>query len=169
MKPDTELKQKDTIRNALRQAFVLSNIDGPIMEFWLQSHGQALRIQDKTEQDPVMADRSWVHVLFNAVWAGDDEVAQAIRRQLLLSYFMENNDQLFGRNLRPLCLEQLERDTLQYRLMHKGYERFFPTRGLSTPHAHLIDGQSAFWDAGYRQTATRLFLHHVFLPHIHKK
>ncbi|HEU0050710.1 MAG TPA: hypothetical protein VFQ60_01485 [Patescibacteria group bacterium] len=169
MKPDTDITQKPAIRRALRQAFALSHIDDSVVEFWLQSHGQELRVRNDAGDEPMIANRSWTHVLFNAVWEGDNEAIQIVRRQLLLPYVTEPNDQLFGRNLRQLCLEQFERDILQYRLMHNGYEKFYPIKKIKMPHAHLIDGQSAFWDSGYRQTATRLFAQHVFLPRLNKK
>jgi hypothetical protein len=61
----------------------------------------------------------------------------------------------------------MERDTLQYRLMHKGYERFFPAYGgMKTPHGDRIDGESIFWDSGYRDAAIKLFANRVFLPKI---
>jgi hypothetical protein len=58
----------------------------------------------------------------------------------------------------------MERDTLLYRLMHKGYEQFFPRFGGDEDYANRVDGESMFWDSGYRWLATRLFVNRVFLP-----
>ena len=62
-----------------------------------------------------------------------------------MPYFLETDEVIHGREARELYLEELERDTLQYRLMHKGYERFYPSYGgIHTLHADKIDGDSVF-------------------------
>jgi hypothetical protein len=105
--------------------------------------------------------------LFNSVWIGNAGIIYSLRERLLPAYFQEDNQNNFGRSARELYLERLEQDLLQYRLMHKGYERHFPINTLShLPHAELVDGSSAFWDSGYRQIATKLFVNSVFLPKI---
>jgi hypothetical protein len=56
-------------------------------------------------------------------------------------------------------------DNLQYRLMHKGYDIFKPSKRIAgSEHSALIDWNSAFWDEGYRRIATLGFLSKVFLP-----
>jgi hypothetical protein len=57
----------------------------------------------------------------------------------------------------------MERDTVLYRLLHKGYERYFP---IQSPYAGAtaIDGDSAFYDPRFRRFATELYLGRVFLP-----
>jgi hypothetical protein len=88
---------------------------------------------------------------------------------VLVGYMFETDEQIRGHSARSAYLEEIERDMLQYRLMHKGYERHYPPYGgINTPHADLIDGKSTFWDSGYRQTAIRLFASQVFLPKISK-
>jgi len=85
----------------------------------------------------------------------------------LAPYLRETDKKIMNREARGLYLEEMERDILQYRLMHKGYERFFPPAGgLHSAHADKVDGESMFWDSGYRQLATKLFASRVFLPKI---
>jgi hypothetical protein len=74
---------------------------------------------------------------------------------------------LVGRDARMVWLGELERDVLQYRLMHKGYRRFFPPRGgIDRFRAQGLDPESVFWDSGYRRLATKLFVSRVFLPQL---
>ena len=74
------------------------------------------------------------------------------------------------KNKRINWLRQLELEALQYRLMHKGYSRFYPLNAMAettkTQNSFLIDSESAFWDSGYRRLATKLFISRVFLPAI---
>ncbi len=139
-----------------------------VTEFWLEETSDGLRVRDDAEQPgAVIGDSSWTYVLFGGAWEGDAKTINKLREQLLVPYFYETDKKIRGRSARKLYLEELERDLLQYRLMHKGYERFFPSfGGIQTPRSDRIDGKSTFWDSGYRQMATRLFARRVFLPKI---
>ncbi len=114
-----------------------------------------------------MADSYWTHILFGTAWIGNAGAINELRKKLLPTYFYETDEQVFGRGTRALYLERMEQDLLQYRLMHKGYEGHYPpVTKMSMPHADLIDGNSMFWDSGYRRIATQLFINMVFLPKI---
>ncbi len=124
-------------------------------------------MRDLAEPDMALGERSWTHVLFGGVWEGNKEAIDELREKLLVPYFSNTKTIIHGREARGLYLEELERDTLQYRLMHKGYERFYPPRGgIDAPHADRIDGKSVFWDSGYRAMAIKLFASRVFLPKV---
>ena len=63
------------------------------------------------------------------------------------------------------CLQRLENDLLQFRLMHKG----FPAAhrhdcALETRQYPSIDGTSAFYDDRYRKLATKIFVKYIWLP-----
>lgn len=131
-------------------------------EFWLEEKNGQLEILEPAEEKPWLGRSDWAHVLFGAVWEGDKKSIEELREKLLVPYLRVDS----GKKLN-LCLERLEIDSLQYRLMHKGYDRFFPPcGGLNAPHSADIDGQSLFYDSGYRQLAARLFLSRVFLPQL---
>jgi|GEM_PF-465254 len=149
----------------LKKAFAHEKIHGEIVEFWLEKTADGLAVRDTGDTRPWIGNSLRTHVLFGAAWEGNKAAINELREQLLVPYFYDKGKIIHGRRARGLYLEELERDTLQYRLMHKGYERFFPAYGgINTPHADQIDGQSIFWDSGYRQVATKLFASRVFLP-----
>jgi predicted nucleotidyltransferase len=167
VRPETPLNERDNIREKLKKLSHHEKVHGAITEFWLDETKNGLVVYDFEELDPNLGEKSWTHVLFGGAWEGDEKVIAELRRELLVPYFSKTDEIIHGRNARELYLEEMERDTLQYRLMHKGYERFYPSYGgMHTSHAASIDGKSAFWDSGYRIVATKLFANKVFLPEI---
>jgi predicted nucleotidyltransferase len=166
VKPGTAPSEHVKIQAGLRQLFPYEKIGGDVVQFWLKKTDAGLCVDDDTGvHDLYIGQSEWVHELFLSLWEGDAELVNTMRQQLLIPYLAEQEKKIHGRDARRMYIEQLERDLLQYRLMHKGYERFFPTfGGVHAPHADQIDGKSMFWDSGYRQTATRLFARSVFLP-----
>lgn len=117
----------------------------------------------KLENDGKLADpkENWVHELFNTAWVGKNEAIISIQQKLIPEYFYEQDP-----DIRASCIERLEQDLLQYRLMHKGYARHYPVYSERLPNDQEIDGQSAFYDSGYRQIATKLYIDKVFIPKI---
>lgn len=167
VRPETPANDMKKLRALLKETFSHEKIQGEVIEFWLEKNKDGLSIRDFEEAENQIGESSWTHVLFGAVWEGDKGAIKEIREKLLAPYLYDEKKMIHGREARGLYLEELERDTLQYRLMHKGYERFFPPYGgIHTPHADEIDGQSMFYDSGYRQLATKLFASKVFLPKI---
>lgn len=166
VRPTVSPDEKKALREQLKQTFSHEKIHGDVVEFWLRKTPDGLRIRDDFEpSETAVGNSSWTHVLFGACWEGDVKTVNQLREQLLIPYFFDKGEKKHGQRVRGIHLEELERDLLQYRLMHKGYERFFPSYGgIRMPHADRIDGKSIFWDSGYRQTATRLFINNVFLP-----
>ncbi len=167
IRPEMRVEDKDKLRGSLNGVFAHEKIQGQVVEFWLENSEDGLAVRDFEHSDPQMGDSSWTHVLFGAAWEGDKATIDDLRRKLLTPYFYNKDKTIHGRQARGLYLEEMERDNLQYRLMHKGYKKFFPAfGGIHTPHADRIDGNSTFWDSGYRLTATKLFASKVFLPKI---
>lgn len=165
VKPGVEESQKDAMRARLKELFTHEKIDSSIKEFWLEKDGSSLRVMDKETSEVRELGSYWTYVLFGAVWEGSEKAVAELRAKVLTPYFYDDGKELYGRNARGLGIEELERDILQYRLMHKGYERFYPSYGgMNVPHADSIDGRSTFWDSGYRQLATKLYASRVFLP-----
>lgn len=152
------------VREALKK--VTEMFPGDVVPFWLEQLGENYQVRDSDELGSHVGDKYWTHILFGGAWEGDPSTVVELQKKLLLPYLYRGNDEkIHGLGTRRLFLEELERDSIQYRLMHKGYEKFFPRfGGISGKGASKVDGQSAFWDSGFRFTATRLFLNRVFLP-----
>ena len=169
IKPGTAESEHDRIRQLLAHQLELIGLDDEVFEFWLEENSGSLRVRSVDEAfagtAAVVADEYWTHILFNAALIGTPEAVAEIHTKLLPAYFYENDESVYGRDSRTLFLERLEQDLLQYRLMHKGYDRHYTrVSQLDWPHAQLIDGGSAFWDSGYRRIAAQLFMQSVFLP-----
>ena len=167
VKPGTSFNNRVRLQELLKENFTHKKIRGEIVEFWLEEKENQLKIIDFTESDVTLGKSYWAHILFGAAWKGNKDIMRELREKLLAPYMYDTGKVIHERDARSLYLEEIERDTLQYRLMHKGYERFFPPcGGIHTPHSDEIDGNSMFWDSGYRQLATKLFASRVFLPKI---
>ena len=164
IKPGTSESRKTQIREKLLRVFLKNNFDHKPTEFWLIKQGDRLKIDDDLKKDRWMAESDWVHVLLNSFWLGDKSEVNKLRNRLLPSFFEMTNETKHHHPIRELYFENMEKDLLQYRLMHKGYERNFPIIQNPYKDESSIDGTSAFWDSGYRQLATRLFVNNIFLP-----
>ncbi|MDP3770565.1 MAG: hypothetical protein U1A25_00530 [Candidatus Sungbacteria bacterium] len=167
IKPGTPRDQQPRIREFLSKKFSHEKIGGKVVQFWLAREGKNLIVQDFPLSDVSIADSTWVHILLGSVWCGKQEAIRELYEKLLTQYLFSQDKKIAGYDARKIWLEEIERDVLQYRLMHKGYARYYPEQGgIHTPHADLIDSQSTFWDSGYRRVATKLFLRRVFLPQL---
>ena len=170
IRPAANEDQRHEIHDRLATLF---GNDHPI-EFWLQEDDGQLKIKDfvddateRARPDPLVADSYWTHILFGAAWVGSEAAIAELRQNVLANYFTSAQPLVNGRNPREFYIERLEQDVLQYRLMHKGFDRHYPRASkIETPNRHVIDGSSAFWDPMYRRIATSLFITNVFLPHI---
>ena len=164
VRPGVAEKDRLKVRAAVSKAFKQGSVDGKVVEFWLEEHEGKFRVKDLANPDAFVADSTWVHLLFAGAWLGQRSAVEELHKQLLASFFSSDG------KFRTTCLSEMEREVLQYRLMHKGYRRFHPfIGGLKFSGTELLDAQSTFWDSGYRRLATRLFIARVFLPEIQYK
>ncbi len=158
---------REKLQKLLGKIFTRETVRDKIVEFWLEEKGGILQVHNFNDPDVSLGESYWTHILFGSAWIGDEKIIYELIEKLLVPYLYDTGKIIHGLNARRLYLEELERDTLQYRLMHKGYEKFFPQfGGIKTLHSDEIDGKSMFWDSGYRQMATKLFISRVFLPKI---
>jgi len=165
VRPGIGASERANLTTLLNQTFNQETVRGEVTQFYLEETDGQLEVIDFPELNPLLGESTDSHVLFGAAWEGSENAMRELREKLLVPYLRETDKTVHDRAVRGLYLEEIERDALQYRLMHKGYERFFPPRGgINTAHADKIDGQSAFYDSGYRQIATKLFASRVFLP-----
>ncbi len=70
----------------------------------------------------------------------------------------------FSKPDRARAIEQLETGLLQYRLLHKGFVRFYGGYNSVAKGYPEMDGDCAFYDERYRKIATELFAKYVFIP-----
>ncbi len=159
IKPNANHDSIQTIRERLADIFTKNGMPDRPIEFWLTKQQDGLAIAEAT--DVYMADKYWTHLLFNTAWVGASDAIATLQQKLLPRYFLDTNTSVDGRSERQLYLERLEQDLLQYRLLHKGYERHYP----AIPNTMaVVDKNSVFWDEGYRRIASQLFVSAVFLP-----
>lgn len=111
-----------------------------VLKFKTLNNHSRISIIDHNHHDPLSGSCDDSHVLFNGVWVGD---GQSIR---FLYANMLKHLNCSGDSFRA----PLERDLLQYRLLHRGYESF-----------NFID-KPTFFDIGYRCVASKLFLSKIF-------
>ena len=159
IKPNANHDAVQTIRERLADIFAKNGMPDRPIEFWLTKQQDGLAVAESNE--PYVADKYWTHLLFNTAWVGSDDAIAVLQQKLLPQYFMDASASVHGRSERQLYLERLEQDLLQYRLLHKGYDRHYPP--IPTNLA-VVDKNSVFWDEGYRRVAAQLFVSAVFLP-----
>lgn len=99
-----------------------------------------------------------VHLYYNTVWLGGSEVRNLSR--IATNYAMAYSRQ----DDRRFALERLEGDLLQYRLLHKGFMRFYGGYDSAAKDYPEMDGDCPFYDDNYRRIATELFVKYVFIP-----
>lgn len=167
VRPGVSFNDRTKLQELYGKIFTHEKVRDKIVEFWLEEKEGIIQVRDFDDSDVSLGESYWTHILFGSAWIGDEKTIYSLIEKLLVPYLYDTGKTIHGLNARRLYLEELERDTLQYRLMHKGYEQFFPRYGgMKTLHADEIDGKSMFWDSGYRQLATKLFINRVFLPKI---
>ncbi|MFZ2310958.1 MAG: nucleotidyltransferase domain-containing protein [Patescibacteria group bacterium] len=159
VKPGIDPSEKELVTSVITKILKHEKIKGRVLQFWLASHEEYLTVGNYFNGDKLMGNSSYAHVLFGGAWFGDLELVKELHAKLLTPYLFTEN-----KALRDVCLRELERDNLQYRLLHKGYDYLFPAgKRLVTQY---IDANCAFYDSGYRMLATKLFLKKVFLPRL---
>lgn len=131
-------------RSAARE-LIQERLGGDVVEYWLDEN---FRIRDFPKLEAKTGESTNTHVLFGGVWEGDSETISMLGERVLRPY-LYNSDL----ELRKLWLREMERDTLQYRLLHRGYETF------NVPRTREV-----FWDEGYRWMAAKLYASHVWMP-----
>ena len=169
IKPGISAQQKEGVQSLITDTFSHSKIQGKVFEFWLEEKDGELEIINFPNPDTNIGDNTCTHILFEGAWVGDESATKELYEKLLPGYLYSKGKDIRGKDARKIWLEEMEKDTLQYRLMHKGYGRFYERQGgIKTEHSDQIDGDSMFYDSGYRRLATKLFLSKVFLPQLER-
>ncbi len=157
-------EERNQIRSRLIQLVPeIGKID-KVLEYWLEEADGKLKFRQLPENLMIIG-KEQVHFFLGGVWIAQTNEYMQIYEDILLNYLDETKDIVEGKEVRSALLGRIELDNLQYRLMHKGYRKFFPEwKRQGTKNSDLIDWKSDFWDPGYRRVATKLFLSRVFLP-----
>lgn len=160
------LQRKDLLAKLTREVPEIALLDN-LLEFWTRQEDGRIGLRYLPGIAPTIVGAPQVHMLFGGVWISASEDGKKIYGDLVAKYVDLSRFGEEKEEVRFTLLRQLELDVLQYRLMHKGYRRLYPTppRAVTT-HTRLIDWESDFWDSGYRRVASLLFLSRVFLPDI---
>ncbi len=168
VKPGTPFEKRKHLQDLIKKTFTHEKIQGEVMEFWLEENDGNMSILDFDNPDTKLGDSTLTHPLIGA-WYGDTETIKELYKKLMPGYLYSEDKYILGQGAQKVWTEEIGRDTLQYRLMHKGYRHFFPKKGnLETEHSDNVDSDSAFYDSGYRRLATQLFINRVFLPQLSK-
>lgn len=157
VRPEIPIEKREYVQKLIQENISSKYMKSPAIEFWLSEVGNKLTIRDFESTDATLGDSSLIHVFWKGLWLGDKSVVHKFHEQLLINYL--------GASEKEKLTKELERGLLQYRLMHKGYDRLYP-KGTSfqTNHGHNLGIESRFWDSGYRKLATQIFLKNVFVP-----
>lgn len=121
-----------------------------VMTYWLKEDGDELTIHNFQTPHPQLGENTDAHILFGGAYHGDLSTIQMLGDKLLKPYFY-NKD----KNARRVWLAEMERDFLQFRLLHRGYEAY-----------HTPKQDDVFWDDGYRMIASKLYASRVFMPQV---
>jgi hypothetical protein len=166
IKPDFPWEKRDELLENLNQILDTKKFDH-LTEFWLDDDGDQLKVKNVPLVNNNIAEPDWAHILFLGTWFGKKEPTKELFGKLISHYIKTENERRDSVDNRTIWLREMEREVLQYRLMHKGYARFYPKLGgIQTEHSDSIDSQSDFYDPGFRRIATKLFVNKVFLPQI---
>lgn len=165
IKPGTPVGMRTEILEQLRLDIPeLSGID-KLLEFWMQNVNGRYVLQTEPGDADTLVGAEQIHMVLGGVWAGEQSDVQKLKGDIVAGYLHIKNLKERKTVMRYTYLRQLELDMLQFRLMHKGYRKFYPDRrSEAAPDSDLIDWKSDYWDPGYRRVASLLFLSRVFLP-----
>jgi len=165
VKPNIDISARKQVQKLLEETLIPLGVNGKALEFWTEEIPDGLRIRDFINPDRSLGDSTLTHVLFGGIWVGDENMVEDLYKKILAEYLHSKDKKIFGKPAREIWLREMERDALQYRLMHKGYHHFYPKQMTANLSDEMIDLEGAFWDSGFRRVATKLFLKKVFLPH----
>jgi hypothetical protein len=167
IKPGTAMADSQEIAERLRHIFSHERIGGSAIMFWLGMVDNKLVIIEDTQTTGMPPLNSWAHILMGGAWIGEVKYLTNLQHDLLTPFLFNPTIIQDGKPARERWLEEMERDSILYRLLHKGYQRYYPVRSpFNTDRGSEVDGRSAFYDPMFRRIATLLFLMRVFFPNL---
>jgi predicted nucleotidyltransferase len=163
-RPKTPFKKREEILERLNQKIpALKNVE-KILEYWIDKKDEQFGFKTPEQNGKIIGAQE-IHIFLNGIWISANNEFRKINEDIKNKYLNLDRFEEQKEEIRTGFLRQLENDNIQYRLMHKGWKYFNPSKkNQGTSHSELIDWKSDFWDPGYRRVATKLFLSKVFLP-----
>jgi len=167
IKSNVPIEKREEILELLYQEIPeLANID-KIVEFWTEENNEKVGFKKSSRGIDTVVDASQINLLLGGAWIGNKNIIEKFYGRILKKYIDLDRFGNEKSKIRLHLLRQIELDVIQYRLMHKGYKRFYPIAiREKTTNSHLIDFQSDFYDSGFRRLASLLFISRVFLPDV---
>jgi hypothetical protein len=163
IRPWVRINLRSIIQEKLLEVVENTPLQISFLDFWLEWEGAFLKIRDFKDSETIIGGNNFAHVLFESAWIGSTSDIKQIFNSLMFRFFTPDVKGI-TQAIKPLLLQEIERNILQFRLMHKGYSYIYPSQGgIKTRNSSAIDSDSSFWDSGYRQLATKLFISKVFL------
>jgi predicted nucleotidyltransferase len=166
-RPETPFEKREEILERLYEKQPKLNLVEKILEYWIEEKEGKFGFKNIDKNNGKIIGAKEIHIFWGGIWIGENNEFRKIREDIKNKYL---NLDRFGKQkeqLRMSFLRQLETDTIQCRLMHKGWRYFYPSKKIErNEDSDLIDGKSDFWEPEFRRLATQLFLTKVFLPEI---
>ena len=163
IRPWVRINLRSIIQEKLLEIAENTPLQISFLDFWLEWEGAFLKIRDFKDSETIIGGNNFAHVLFESAWIGSTSDIKQIFNSLMFRFFTPDVKGI-TQAIKPLLLQEIERNILQFRLMHKGYSYIYPSQGgIKTKNSSAIGSDSSFWDSGYRQLATKLFISKVFL------
>jgi predicted nucleotidyltransferase len=168
MKENSDLTNQTEIEESFKHILNKLNINGSVIEFLLKKENDSIFITNY-ENLAENLEASTITSPLTGTWYGDKKSIETLQKQLIPEYLYSENKKIKNVDARKIWLKDLERNLIQYRLMHKGYiERNIEQGGINSIYKDEIDGESMFYDSGFRRLATKIYLEKIFLPQLKK-
>lgn len=165
MRPSAKYEERREIFQRLYRVALFSGDISKLLEFWAEQSEGKYELRERPEGEEKILGEQEIHILTGGIWIGKREDYKKVYSDILMGYLDLSRFGDQREEVRRQMLGQIELDVLQFRILHKGFYKYYPNlRGESFPNSELIDWESAFWDPGFRRVATKLFLERVFLP-----
>ena len=117
---------------------------------------------DKKSKNAVDSTPRFAHIFMDSIWLAGEKIPND-KLQLIANSYLVHYEKT-ERDDKMRCLERLESDLCQYRLLHKGYALFNDIKKFEVMSMYPeMNGDCAFYDLGYRKIATMLFAKYVWL------
>lgn len=168
VRPGTTEERRKDIQESLEVMNSQTGTHGSCIEFWIEKENEKVTIKNYENPDYRRGDATLTHPI-TGQWVGNIEATKILRKQLMEMYLSSAGGIIDHKDARTVWLRDIEHNMLQYRLMHKGYSSHLPPTTHKKRHDFVIDGDSMFYDEGYRKVAFELFLKKVFLPVYHSE
>lgn len=156
IKPETDFKERKELQDKLQIILDKLKINGSFLEFWLEKKDNQLKIKTFENYDEHLGDNAMTYPLISPFYGNQKEIE--ILQKSLIPYYLKSEE-------KEVFLNNSEHILLQYRLLHKGYyKNHLRENILNSQFNNDVDGDSPFFDSGYRKLATKIYLEKIYLP-----